>query len=416
MMRGARLRRMAGQASPTWGVVSQVLNSAGNMSVAVLVARATTPKEYGAWSIAYLAFVIATGLNRAAAATPILLTRSSVAPQRDVRGAIGLSLSIGVVSAALLMGTAAVVPGLAAHAAPVAAMLPLALPLDTARSVYFQRRHNRSAAGLDLLWLLVQLAASGALIGVGAHGSVPFTLAWGLAAGPPLVLAVARARILPRYRDTLSFLRRKRTDMGRLAAEQVLMSLRVQATPVVVAAAAGYAAAGNLRAGLTLMGGISALLLGLTPVGTVSMVRHLAEGAKGSALVARWTTAVAAIALVHGLALLAIPDSLGVKIMGSNWAGARSVMVPLVIHSLLRGPISGVPMMLRAQGRIDLALRLRVRAEPTALAFPVTGALLWGTTGAVWGFVAGGAVTALQSLLVMRRAEREPLPGREVLA
>ena len=81
---------------------------------------------------------------------------------------------------------------------------------------------------------------------------------------------------------------------------------------------------------------------------------------------------------------------------------AEAVLLPLVIQSVLRGPFTGVPIILKAGLDLDLVVRLRLWTCVPALAFPALGAFLGGAVGAAWGLVASAVIIDAICVAVLR--------------
>jgi len=181
-----------------------------------------------------------------------------------------------------------------------------------------------------------------------------------------------------------------------LLADAAIASATTQSLPVIVAATAGLAAAGSLRGALTLMGGINILVTGLTPVATMSARREHERTGSFCRFLWGWSAIVLVASSINGSMILAIPDSLGQHLLGSTWLAASALMLPLIFQSMILGPLTAIPVALRATDRVGQALRLRIWATVPALVFPWGGAIVFGLQGAVWGIlassVAGNAV------------------------
>lgn len=405
------MRKILEGGSPAWAIVSQGTNSLSNILLAIFVARAVSPEQFGSWSVAYAAFTVSYAILRALCSTPILTAREAddLASLRDGVPLIGVSAGTAL---AACMAPALLVPSLFQSMWPFLVIIPFIGGIDTVRSLAYRVGKNHVAALTDGIWLILQCSLFVLASIRDSTGVTSYTLAWGISG---LVAAVSGWLLLgvrPSPLASLAAWRQVRAQAGPLAIDQLLISVRTQATPVVLALVAGYAATGALRAGMTLMGVLNALIVGLTPLATIYAVRRLSAGTSPSALLRNWSLAILAIGLLNAALLLSLPDAWGVALLGENWQGASSVLLPLALHGLLRGPISGAPIILKSQRRMRDLLRLRARVEPVALATPVAGAIFGGATGAAWGYVAGAIVTAIQSLLVLT-TRRNPLSDLE---
>lgn len=404
---GKHASAVQGRVPPVvWTISSQAWNSLGNFVLAILVARTSTPTEYGAWSISYLGYVVTVGIARAVSAQPLLLHKGGRAPKDVVSGALAVALLVGLGGAAVLGGVGWVVPDLRASAWSIAAFLPALSCVDTARSAFFQQRRSFGAATVDSVWLFCQLGLFVALIWLAADTVTSLTLVWGAAATVATVIGWLMLGTFPTARAGRGYLRSS-ADVGwKLLVDQTLMTARTHLTPVVVAAVAGLAAAGSLRAGLTLMGALGTLVLAIVPIATIAGVRAWERGSSPWPLLRKWSAIILAASAANGAFFLLLPDMYGEVLLGENWKGAGTVLLPLVLHSLLRGPLVTVPTLLKASGALNRVLWLRFRIEAISLVLPLAGALMGGAVGAAWGMALAAAFANVQCVRALRYETR----------
>lgn len=349
---------------------------------------------------------------RAGCVSPILLRGASALPASHRRGALPVAAGLGAVTAVIVAGTAAFDSRLFNAVWPIAIVMPVLAGVDVVRAIALQSKRNYLAALIDASWLLPQVALFALLIRVGADSPATMTLVWGATGAVSFVAALLALKIRPSFSFGKTFWMTESGQSWKIVADELLIALRTQATPLAVTLFAGFAAAGTLRSGLTLMGVLNTLVLGMTPLATLALARDAALGRTPWSQANRWATLVFALAVTNGLALLAIPVDVGQQLLGDNWAGARSVLVALIIHSCLRGYITAAPLVLRTRGHFDEALRLRTQIEPVALLFPVAGAILAGAHGAAWGYVLGGFASTLQSVRGISISSRKDIRER----
>lgn len=388
------------------------MNSLSNVVLSIVVARSATPEDFGRWSYGYIGFMMMYSIVRAGCVSPILLRGASALPASHRRGALPVAAGLGAVTAVIVAGTAAFDSRLFNAVWPIAIVMPVLAGVDVVRAIALQSKRNYLAALIDASWLLPQVALFALLIRVGADSPATMTLVWGATGAVSFVAALLALKIRPSFSFGKTFWMTESGQSWKIVADELLIALRTQATPLAVTLFAGFAAAGTLRSGLTLMGVLNTLVLGMTPLATLALARDAALGRTPWSQANRWATLVFALAVTNGLALLAIPVDVGQQLLGDNWAGARSVLVALIIHSCLRGYITAAPLVLRTRGHFDEALRLRTQIEPVALLFPVAGAILAGAHGAAWGYVLGGFASTLQSVRGISISSRKDIRER----
>lgn len=401
-------RQAPGRSDSLYALLSQGANSGGNLILMVFVARHATQSDYGAWALGYAAYMVAIAVARALASTPLLLGRHESAEKfRYAAGAcLVLAMSVGLVGSAVLLLLAGVSDGVLSVAFPVAIGLPLLLGQDALRYVAFAGSRPADAALLDLSWLLIQIPLFVGLEWMNWSDPALITAAWVVALLPGGLWIMHRRRSWPLLRAVPTFWRTVRSDGLKLLADSVIASAATLALPLVVAITAGLAAAGALRGALTLMGVINILVLGLTPVATMSARIEYDHSGRVRAFVWRWSSLILAVSAVNGVLVLTLPDAWGREILGSSWLAASALLVPMVLQSLISGPATGVPIALRATARVKEALRLRLWTTVPAVVFPWGGAIAYGVEGAAWGIVVAAAASNLICLTTLKETWR----------
>src|SRR5262245_19170305 len=82
-----------------WGVADQLLSSATNFLLGVLVARTVSARDLGAFSVAYATFTFSLGAVRAIAAELLAVRHSALGAggwHEGVRGSTGTALMVGI--------------------------------------------------------------------------------------------------------------------------------------------------------------------------------------------------------------------------------------------------------------------------------------------------------------------------------
>lgn len=397
-----------------YGLLSQAANSGGNMVLTVFVARHSSQTSYGAWALGYAAFMMALAMARSLASTPMLLGRYTAPDQlrRAASAAVCLSLGAGVLAGGTILAFGAVTPRVFEAGLAFAVLMPALLAQDALRYVCFTRESPGDAALMDASWLVIEVGLFVLLEASHHTGSSAVTVAWGLALAPGAVWVMFRRQVAPRLSAVPEFWRNARSDAMKLLADAGIASATTQALPVLVATGAGLEAAGALRGGLTLMGGINIIVAGLTPVATLAARREHDRTGRVVRFMWEWSVVILVISSVNGAMILALPDHVGRQILGATWPAAVALTVPLVLQSMIRGPLTGAPLALRASARVGLALRLRMWTTVPAFVFPWGGALGWGVMGAVWGILVSAVAGNLICLWTLRRAP-QPSPRVE---
>lgn len=403
-----RLFRHPSLARGGWGLGGQVLNSVSNVALSVMVARMSSPTAFGAFSLGFAAYMLFLGLVRAIASTPLLIAENGDDESRlgaAASGAVSVTLWLGALVAAVLLGAAFALEGvLGTVAVSFAVVIPCALLQDTARYIYFARRQPRAASFLDLVWIAIQGAGFGLVVLQGYAGSLAPTLAWGFGAGMAGLAGVVNQRCRPTIRAGVRFVHRHRPLFPALSSDYVATVGVAQLVPYIVAAISGLTATAGLRAGAVLLGGYNVVALGLQPMAMVEVARLRESGTRPlSTFFLLWSVVLAGLALTYGAILLALPDAVGDALLGPSWYLAQPLLIPLILKSALIAPFNGAQIVLRGTLRMKEALSLRITSSMTMLLLPTVGAYLAGAEGAAYGIAASALVASFHSVSELSR-------------
>jgi O-antigen/teichoic acid export membrane protein len=378
-----------------WGIADQGLSSLTNFGVGVLVARSVSPEDFGAFSLAFAAYIIALVIGRGLVGEP-LVVRSSRVPLAQWREAAAASTGFvialsALISAVVLVG-ALVARGRVGEAfVALALVLPGLLLQDAWRFAFVANGQPRLAFLSDLIWLAVLVPGLLALDAWGVTSLAGPVLIWGGSALLAAFMATSLARTWPAIGKARSWWRRN-LDLGpRFTIEGVISVAAAQATLYVLGGVAGLSAAGAFRGAQLLLGPIQMLIMGISMVGVPEGVRILhSRGPRGLPRPATLVSlALAAGAVLWGLLLTLLPQDVGRQILGESWDGAQMLVLPMAIGfaGVMIGLGPGVGIRALADARRSLAARsIHAAAELTG---GVVGAIAGGPLGAAIGVALG---------------------------
>ncbi len=215
--------------------------------------------------------------------------------------------------------------------ATIAALFPLVFVQEAWRGVLVGRGRPRSAAFNDGVRAALQIGAMMAVIALGRTATDRLLSAWGLAGGVAACLGAIQIGGAPSPTAGLRFARRH-LDISRfLVAEWVLVLGAAQVGLLAVAWLGTPADVGSLRGAQTLLGPMNILGLGVFSFLLTELVRRpdltaakLRTGGGGVRRRARRDGRSRG-----ACCLLALPDAVGVTLLGETWSGARdTVLLP----------------------------------------------------------------------------------------
>ncbi|MDP9234961.1 MAG: hypothetical protein M3P01_10500 [Actinomycetota bacterium] len=382
-----------------WGLADQGISSLTNFALGIVVARSLSPREFGAFSIAFGVYTTGLGLTRALTSEPLMVRFSAVS--RDdwrvgARAATGTAVLIGAAA-----GLACLVAGLALSAALASVLLALGVCMpglllqDTWRYAFFSGGRGPSAFFNDVVWA-VGLSVFMALLFATGRTSVGWlVLAWGGSGSVAGLAGMLQAGLIPALDRTASWFREQRDLIPRFAGEFGVTTLAIQVSIFAIGAVAGLATVGAIRAGQLLLGPLNIIFLGVSLAALPEAVRLLQsskERLRRACVVL--SAGLAAAALGVGIVASILPRRMGTELLGQNWSLAKSVVVPLSIWMAAAGVILGAGIGLRAMAAARRSLRARLMVAPLAVTSAVVGAAVQGARGAAWGFAGAYAVGA----------------------
>ncbi|TDB77800.1 hypothetical protein [Micromonospora sp. KC723] len=365
-----------------WAVLATALSSAGNLLLSLTVARLAPIDDLGRFALAFSLYVLATGLCRAVVTDGVLAgaADASAAPARVL--VVGLGGAVPVLVAGIVGGSGyLVLTGLA---------LPGLLLHDHARIVGVGRGRPGASCWREALWT----GASALAAGLGLAGVLGPTTVFALWAGTGALLGHVTVLLSghaarPRWRldraDT-------RASLG-YGAQFLVTAGSAQLALTAVAVVVGMAVVGALGAGRTLLGP-AALLVGSATTLVIPRLAGLREA--GAPVRRRGAVRVAVVLLAvtapASLAVLLLPDAVGLAVLGDNWRHARPLLALLALETVA----AGAAMVAFAGHRVQGAARrtLLIGSSLGVLRIPLV------TTGAVWRGATGAAVAlAVMALL-----------------
>jgi hypothetical protein len=400
----------------SWATIDQVLWSASNVLATVIAARALAPKQFGAYAVAIVTYTLSLGVFRALC-LEALLVRPGHSPAETVqrrRDADGSGLLTGTAFFLVLVAGALIATGATRSCLVVVGLcLPGLFVQDAWRYGSFAVGGARRAAASDALWLVLAAGALSTLSVGNVTNPAAYVLAWGAAGTVAGVVPLMWARRLPLPTRGLTWIRSNLDLGGRYVVDYVCAAGAVHLSFFFLAAISGLTALGSLRAALTLYGPLSIVFTGayvtLVPEGRRAQM-------KSAKVVVRFAFAASAafllLAAVMMGGLLLLPASVGVRVLGQSWHGARPLILPLGLSCCAQGAFVGPSAALRSFGDAPRVLRARMLTLPVVIGLPCYGAVLGGATGTSYGLAIAMWIAAPLYWLIFLQSVRETTENR----
>lgn len=409
------------------GLGDQAVYSIANFALTIFVARSATPSAFGAFAIAVIVYGLGLALVRGLTSETFVVRFSSVAPSERgefnaaARAATGAALVVG-----LVVGVGMAVAGVALWSTAIGrvfvafgVLVPGLVVQDCLRFVALAAKQAGVALASDLVTALAQFAAFAVLLGI--HEAKPWTLvaAWGLAAHVGIVVALAglgARTAAPRPTHARRWLVGERELAVRYAADDLAIQGSQQVSSLVVAAVAGLAQTGGLRAVQTVFGPPSIVYLGVTTALTPELVRLARRPGRMMAR-ASWGIGLGlgVVGALWGLAAIVIPDHWGRALFGPTWLLAHPLLPWFAITQAANGIRVGPTAGLRALAQAKRTLRARTTSTILVLLTSVTGAVVDGAHGVAVALAVTTPVMTLIWAYHFNRAmgERRPVPEQQ---
>jgi hypothetical protein len=425
-------------------MLDQAVSSLSNVVVAVIVARVVAPEQFGAFSVAVIAYAIALGAVRALVGEPWLSTHSSTDPSEpadpadstnptDPAGAADPSgpgapaaapgpatgtadLVHAAVAASLAAGVVVMVFALTTGGAlwrPLVALtlfFPALAVQDSLRHVAVVDRPEVALAS-DVAWLAAVIPL---LVAVpGDAEPAWFIAAWGAGGLAGLVVAVHGLRVRVSGGSAGRWFSSHREMAGAFFGEFVTARAVGQAVLLALGGIAGLGALGAIRAAQVFYGPLNMLFAGAYLALVPDGARRRHEPQQLVRLMATATGLLAGAALVWTVVGLALPDAWGVELFGDTWHEADDVMVPMGLAvtagTLSTGAFAGI----RSLGAARVSLRVRLWSMPPQAGLALAGAAAGAALGYALGLTAGYLVVAVLWWSAFASTLREPGGGAE---
>lgn len=408
--------RGAGMTRGVWNIGDQLISSANNFLVQIVIAKSVSDGDFGTFAIVFSVFSVAIGFFRALATSPVGM-RFAGAPDDEFRRVAAASVGL-VLAGSLVLGAALVVTGLLVPSSTVlghslialGVVIPGLLLQDAWRQVLFARLRPAAACLLDGTWGVLQLLAVVLLFAGGVSSVSAYVLAWGGAAVAASFVGLAQLRVRPRPARAVGWLREQGSLTRYLVPEYVLLQSGAQIAILVVAGVAGVVAAGSLRGANMLTVPATILSTGLMTFAVPELARRRARTTPR-----QWTLAMLGVSglvgvtgVLWGSLFLLLPDGVGHSLLGASWAGTRDVLVPIIVGQAGAALSVGPAAVLYATEGAKVTIRLHAVYAVLLIGLSTIGAVLDGAVGTAWGMAAAFLLTGPFWHLAANRHVRRP--------
>ncbi len=402
---GQRVRR--GQFA--WGFVDQTIASGTSFVLTLAVARGTGPSGVGALAVAWAAFLVLLGAQRALLVEPFLTRRSSahVPDERALGASLVLSIAAGLAGSGAFAVVATI--GNGSTSAGFKAFAPWIAPLlaqNLLRTAAFRWASGAVAASGSAVFL-----ATFAVLALGGlNGSLrSLVAAWGLGAAVSMLwLFFAGKR--PDWLGPLAAARWWKSESlhfgGYLLAGVFVTAICAYGLLGGLAAIAGTADVGGYRVIESVFSPLSLLAVALANPGFRAM-RESWQSRPGAALaLARKISAVAVICMVAYAVVVGAAQDLVFRLFGEEFSAYSDLILPIAIAQTLLAAAIGPETLLRVARKGGAVVLVGAGGPALALVIGLPLAALVGFTAAVWGIALAFVPPLVWAVVASKRALR----------
>lgn len=368
-------------------VIDQIASSLSNFLLVALVARSSTPTEFGQFSLAYVVLIFFLGFQRSLVGE-VLLVRFSVdaIDRTGYRHAAGLASVVGVVGLVVIAGWSFFAPGGSGVLwLCLGVIVPVVLVQDVVRYVLISRGLSGFALLIDTIWVVLSATAMVVLVSVRA-GAVPVILSWGAGALLSLAIGLAISRAWPRPVGGVRWLIANRDIAVRFSAEYASLNLSTALVWFALAVPVGSIGVAGLRGAALLFSPLNTAFNSVRIAMIPELVRSRGDARRYRRRLVETGTVLAVLAVLWGGTVLILPDSVGRLVLGQTWEIASDLRWPNFLQVVAMVGYTVLLAMYRSTSRHRQSSVMRGVLAAATLITPVLLAVLVGVTGAAWGF------------------------------
>lgn len=361
----------------------------------IIVASSVSGADFGRFSAVFGFVLVIAGVAGALCFEPLVMTEASER-HRSQRNLLLLAVAIGVLGSLALAGGSLVFVSLRDVLVLLALGLPVLTVMEVLRGLLNYTGRTKLLFWLDVLWTALSAAL---LVGAGQIISDPspgvLGLLWCAAAVPSIAAGIFATRGADDAHTWPESLRNTRRFGPSFVFEYLISSGLAQVTPIVVASAATFQAAGELRLIQVAFGPVTALFAGIRIVMMPQFRDRRQEGGSLRAPLVVVVTVLAAAALLWGLGLALLDERRLTSVFGDTWPAAAALLPAALAIRLLNALSIGAILVARVTERVAGSRHVRIAVGLIMLLGSAIGAHQNGAQGAVYGLLVAQAAGVL---------------------
>ncbi|AXT86208.1 hypothetical protein C6I20_14140 [Aeromicrobium sp. A1-2] len=388
--------------------IDQIISGASNFLIALLAAQLLDIESFGLFGIILLVNVVVLGGARALVSEPLLLhpEEAEQRPGDVISSACVLGLSIGVILVLCGLAARPLDGDLGEGLMILGVFSPLMVLQDVGRYLGFATRRPSSALTLDVTWLTLQLGAIASLVASDLSSLQAYVAAWaGAGALAGLIVFWQHRGVRPRL--DISWLKETWGFSWRYFVSYTATQGSGLLAAILIRAIAGARALGGVQGALLLQRPFMTFQVAVMASGVGEVARVADDRALVRRMVRKLTILTGGAALLNGVLLVLVPDSVGRAVLGDTWSVAQHLVWAAAAQILVLGLITGFRTGMLGMRAIDRAVVIDVATTVLALVFSTAGAFAGGAEPAMWGAAAASAIGLVMWAVVFHRHTRD---------
>lgn len=413
-----RQRPLTGGRGAAVTLADQLISSASNFALGVLIARSGGPAALGAFGIAFLVWLVVVGANRALVTEPMTVGGSADSGDAQLREGLLASLLLGAGVTGLL-GLAGTVMMFADFNTAVAVLalapwIPSLIVQDYCRLMAFRLQQPDWALTSDVVFTVVQGIVTTALILLRVGSVSTFLASWGIGATAGALVGMGLLCVRVTGRGGVAHLRALWPRSRWFLAEFSTNFLGNQGYLLLLPVLIGTAEFGVYRAGASLIGPIMVIFIAGGNVALPECVRRLRQDdMRGlAAYTPRLTAVVVAVTVLYCgvVAVLAVPVLR--LVYGEQFTGAGVITQLVAAAYILIAVGFGYGVAMKAAGQMRRLWALRAVSAAVSITGVIVLASAFGLTGAGLATVSAGVTYTVGLIITYRQMCRRALIGQ----
>lgn len=370
------------------GLTDQLLFSLSNLMLTVMVARESTAAQFGAFSLAYVVFLVVQGVVRGLVAEPfsVSYSNSSEPDWRDAAtNGAGSATSMGGAVGVIISVCGWLVGGTFGQTlCALGILLPGLLLQDFMRYAALAARRPGAAAINDCIQLLLQSVGIAFLV-LEVHTSAwQILTAWGLSAWIAGAFSALHLRVRPNLGGMRRWFNRQGVLPRRLAADNLITQLGQHSGSLTLAAVAPISQVAALNGGATMFRPSAVFSMAVRSAVVPELVRSATRSTSRFQRDVLLTAGLLAVlSILWSATVLALPNSIGVSVLGDTWEKSEPLFPYLAFAQILSSCTIAPMVGLRSLAAGSRTVRARISTTIINVIFLVAGAIIDGALGTV---------------------------------